>query len=172
MILRVHVSFSFFLFFLFQFFMSLYSTSRKSKKKQGGNKFFVDVRQICSLSCMEKKYINSEERIEILNVAGGRELWKGQITYSCLLSFFFPFPSRVRLFQRTRCRISLSNCDLAGREQGGGDNRRPTTALSAGKSEIAINYVPGPHSFSPSPVSIEGLVRNVERGGGQDGKVQ
>lgn len=54
--------------------MSLYSTSRKSKKKQGGNKFFVDVRQICSLSCMEKKYINSEERIEILNVAGGRAL--------------------------------------------------------------------------------------------------
>jgi len=36
----------------------------------------------------------------------------------------------------------------------------PRTALSAGKSEIAINYV---QPFSLSPVSAERLVRDVRR---------
>lgn len=36
-------------------------------------------------------------------------------------------------------------------------------ALSAGKSEIAINYVQV-QPFSASPVSIERLARNVEKG--------
>lgn len=113
----------------------------------------------------QRKSINFEKRVGIL---GSRNLKRTNNLLlphrSCPLS-----PPRVRLFQRTGA-ASLSNCDLAGRKQGE-DNRRPTTALSAGKSEIAINYVQV-DPFSPSPVSIEGLVRNAEKGRRQEQKVQ
>lgn len=71
MILHVHL-FLFF-FFFYSNFLCLY-TLLLEKARKSKEAIFVDVRQICSLSCMEKKYINSEERIEILNVAGGRAL--------------------------------------------------------------------------------------------------
>lgn len=85
-----------------------------SKKQQGkarrqqSNKFFnVNVRQICSLSYTEKKCINSEERIEILNVAGEEERTLKRTNNLLLpLVLFLPLSFSSASLPTNRCRIS------------------------------------------------------------------